>query len=78
MKRTVYFISMQKARSNSETYDCWAFKTEDGEYHLAYLPIDGSDMAYMCEHPTPYEEIDWPPVSTLKVFDYPFKMKLGR
>ena len=76
MSKYIYFVSMQKVTTNSEDYDCWAFKSEHGAYHLAYIPIDGH-IGAMCDDPTPESEINFAPSGEIRIFEYPFRMKLG-
>ena len=75
MKKRICFVQMEKAVTDSEEFECWAFRTMDGKYHLGYLTMDGSGEAFMSPE-VPYEIIRWPRIPVVKVFDYPFVMEL--
>ena len=76
MSKFVYFVSMQKVTTDSEEFDCWAFLSESGEYHLAYLSIDGSDVGFIDKETTPEEYINFSPSGLVRVFSCPVCMKL--
>jgi hypothetical protein len=68
---------MQRVATESEEFECWAFKTEKGKYHLAYMTIDGTKMGFMADDPVPEEKIPFASNGEIRVFDTPFCMELG-
>ena len=75
MSRTLSFVSMQQVRTSSEDFNCWAFRTEDGKYHLGLIELDGS-IGWLCNEPTPKEDIQFKIDGEIRLFSRPWNMEV--